>query len=272
MYSELIRTYNVSLIDLILTPPSLILLCVAPFVVLSALGPACTYWGRHLDVSCGRANCWHPIGQTSSVSPSCCCYRSNLIRTGGGGDALPGILAHPNPYAQGEGGPAYSARHANAAHTCRFGESQTFARACAPLSPRLLQPKCSVSARGAPACKSQILPPSGPKSQLPRFRRRPWRPFRSLRARRAWAPVAPTALELTSMANTRRCLDSARPLASACVPETRGRGGGGRGVRGGGSVRFRTLDPADWAGGGRRGGGGQKCRKMTPPPFWGRKS
>ena len=37
MYSELIYMYIASLLNLSLTPPSLTLLCVAPFVVLSVL-------------------------------------------------------------------------------------------------------------------------------------------------------------------------------------------------------------------------------------------
>ena len=49
MYTGLVYMYMASLIGWLLTPPSLTLCCVAPFLFFSALRRACTHWGRHLD-------------------------------------------------------------------------------------------------------------------------------------------------------------------------------------------------------------------------------
>ena len=69
--SSSIRTTS-ALIAESLTPPILTLSCVAPSlcgVLFPPWGRACTYWGRHLHISCGCALSWHPFGQTSSFRP-----------------------------------------------------------------------------------------------------------------------------------------------------------------------------------------------------------
>ena len=90
MYTELIYTYRIcsdwSVID---SSHSNSAVCRTwcLVIIVPPWGRACTYWGRNLDISCGCALSWHPIGQTSSICPRRCSYSSkptfpSLVPTG----------------------------------------------------------------------------------------------------------------------------------------------------------------------------------------------